>query len=171
MTQSSGSAAPWHTTLCRAVLVLLALYHLTTGVVAVCFPEFSRTFYATLYHFEPHYWEQYRLILKPWGSYAFFTGLLMALAAYDPRRYRAVIACVILLLSIRIGYRVLYAAEAAEVFRIDAARNALNVGLIVVWVAVLSSWSILDLRRGTVSEADADADAEPKPRTLEGSPA
>lgn len=138
----------------RAVLLLLALYHLATGVIAVFFPEFSRGFYQALYHFEPHYWDQYRLILKPWGSYALFTGAVLSCACWAPRKHKSVIWAMTGLLCLRVGYRLICQDEAAAVLGIDQARNYLNVGLMLVWIVVLSVWSLVEARSPRREEAD-----------------
>ena len=51
-------AGRWLTLAARGVLLLLAVYHVITGVLSVFLPELSRPFYETLYHFHPHFWEQ-----------------------------------------------------------------------------------------------------------------
>ena len=145
---------------CKVVLFLLATYHLLTGVVAVFMPDMSRPFYEMLYHFKPHFWEQYILILKPWGAYALFTGAALSFAFWDPRRYRGVIWCMTALLLVRVGYRLLFWEEAWRVFQIDAARNFLNAGLMVIWATVLGAWSVADWRA-----------SRGEPRTCEDAPA
>ncbi|MEZ6189552.1 MAG: hypothetical protein R3F62_31700 [Planctomycetota bacterium] len=130
----------------QLVLGFLALYHVLTGILCVCFPEYSKDIYAAVYDFHPRYWEQYRLILKPWGSYAIFTGAVLTFAARNPDRYRAVVWCMCGLLLIRCSYRTLFAADAHEVFKMDYARNFVNVGLMLSYCAVLIPWSVLQYR-------------------------
>ncbi|MCA8920819.1 MAG: hypothetical protein KDD82_03355 [Planctomycetes bacterium] len=130
----------------QGVLVFLAIYHVATGILCVCFPEYSRDIYAAVYDFNPKYWDQYRLILKPWGSYAIFTGAVLAFAARDPERYRAVIWCMCGLLLVRCGYRLIFAGEAEAVFRMHRSRNYVNVALMLSYNTVLIPWSVLQYR-------------------------
>ena len=130
-------------TLCRAVLALLAGYHLLTGVVAVWFPDWSFSFYDQLYHFDPRDTAQYRLILKPWGAYALFTGAVLVPACVDPRRLRPVIVVLCGLLCLRCGYRLAFAEEGYAVFGIDGVRNLTNVLLMASYVVVLAPWCLL----------------------------
>lgn len=124
----------------QVVLGVLSTYHLVTGVVSVCFPEFSLAFYRALYHFHPQATEQYFMILKPWGALAFCAGVVGLFACHDPRRYRGVVLALAVLLTIRCGYRTLFADDMARVFLIDGARNFANTAIIACEVALLSIW-------------------------------
>ena len=130
----------------QGVLVFLAIYHLATGILCVCFPEYSRAIYARVYDFNPTYWDQYRLILKPWGSYALFTGAVLFVAAWDPERYRGVIWFMACLLLIRCTYRVVFAGDAEAIFKMDRGRNYFNVALMLGYNCVLIPWSVLQWR-------------------------
>jgi len=136
----------WLERAARGVLLLLACYHVLTGVIAMAFPDLSLPFYEGLYEFDPDFTVQYQLILKPWGAYAVFTGLVLFPAFLDPRRYRGLVVALCLLLLLRCGYRTLYAAEAAAVFGISPGRNALNVGLMVGYLAALVPWTVATWR-------------------------
>ena len=124
----------------RLVLLVFSAYHLVTGVVSVCFPEFSEVFYQKLYHFYPAMTDQYQLVLKPWGALAFFAGVMGFYAVFDPYRYRGVIVAILILLVTRVGYRTLFADELEDVFKMDKARNAANTGLIAAEVVLFSVW-------------------------------
>lgn len=132
--------APRLTLAVRLVLLVFSLYHLVTGVVSVCFPEFSEVFYQKLYHFHPTMTEQYKLVLKPWGALAFFAGVAGLYAVSDPQRYRGVIVGILILLVTRVGYRSLCADQLVEVFQLDKVRNGINSGLIAAEVVLFSVW-------------------------------
>ena len=134
--------------LCRGVLGLLGLYHCVTGVVSVGFPDFSEAFYQTLYHFHPEMTAQYKLILRPWGALALFAGVVGLVAATDPRRYIGVVWAIAGLLLLRVVYRLWLADEMWAVFRIDPGRNVVNVGIILVEVAILVVWCVRAHRSG-----------------------
>jgi hypothetical protein len=158
---SGGAPSPRLTIAVRLVLVVFSAYHLVTGVVSVCFPEFSEVFYQKLYHFYPTMTEQYKLVLKPWGALAFFAGVMGFYAVWDPYRYRGVLVALVILLVTRVGYRSAFADELVEVFQIDKPRNAINTGLIAAEVVLFSVW--LWRTRGVSSATEGGAASEPAP--------
>jgi ABC-type Fe3+-siderophore transport system permease subunit len=169
---STRHAHPKLEWLCKAVLLLLAVYHVATGVVAIFFPDFSFPFYDALYHADPLDTAQYRLILKPWGAYAIFTGAVLFAAWREPRRFRPVIVALVGLLAMRCSYRLAFAADAWVVFGIDAVRNWTNVLLMTSYVVVLAPWCLLswlDERRAGV-EASAGAQSPAAGRLVGAAP-
>lgn len=158
-TSGGGAPSPRLTVVVRLVLAVLSAYHLVTGVVSVCFPEFSEVFYQKLYHFHPTMTEQYKLVLKPWGALAFFAGVMGFYACWDPYRYRGVLVGLLILLATRVGYRTLFADELVEVFQIDKPRNAINSGMIAAEVVLFSVW--LWRTRGVSSASEGQSAPEP----------
>jgi hypothetical protein len=127
-------------TLCRAYLYVLSAYHLFTGMVSMFFPGFAMTFYKWFYKCEPPDREDLYLILKPWGALAAFAGIAGLYAAGDPVRYRGVILGLILLLSFRIYYRMVFSGKLERHANIPRRRNLLNTCLIALGVIILGTW-------------------------------
>lgn len=129
-----------NTDICRTYLALLSLYHVVTGVLSFAFPRAAMRFYKRIYGCDPEERRQLMIVMKPWGALAFFAGLCGGFAAVDPARYRGVVVALVVLLILRVVFRVACRSELAAVGRIAPIRNGISIAAIMVGVVILSSW-------------------------------
>jgi len=114
----------------RLVLALTCAYHLGIGVASWAAPQATLQFGQAFYGLDTALLPQIAYMLKALGMYALFTGGLLALALWNPVRYRHVaIACVALLLM-RATTRVVCFDLLHEAFAVTWERNLLNVVLL-----------------------------------------
>lgn len=125
------------TDLSSGYLVFLSVYHVWTGGVSFFAPEFALRFYRAAYGCDPQERRQLLLVLRPWGALAIFAGLagFVALGVAEARPW--ITASLIVLLLLRIGYRVTLRGELREMSRIDGRRNAISIGFLVAGVVLL----------------------------------
>jgi len=138
------------TTICRAYLAVLSIYHVATGVVSFCFPGFALRLYKRIYACDPAERRQLTMVMKPWGALSVSAGISGCFCAADPVRYWGVVAALWFLMVLRITYRVLWRHELGEVGRIPPHRNFLNVAMIAIGVAVLGAWLLCFMMGGKV---------------------
>lgn len=122
----------------RAVLGLLAAYHLAIGSIAVLSPRTAARVSSALYATEVADTAQLRYGLRMLGLYALAIGSLIALATWSPGEYRAVIVVAAGLQLARAACRVLLRQELAAGFNVPARRNYLNASLLVAEACVLA---------------------------------
>lgn len=125
------------TDLSSGYLVFLSIYHVWTGAVSFFAPEFALRFYRAAYGCDPQERRQLLLVLRPWGALAIFAGLagFVALGVEEARPW--IVASLIVLLALRIGYRVMLRRELKEMSRIDGRRNAVSIVLLAAGVVLL----------------------------------
>ena len=125
--------------LLRAVLWLLAAYHLAVGVLSVSSLGATGRFTQLLYglslggRVDP----AFRYAVRMLGLYALALGALLVLAARDPLGHRDVIAVVAALQLARAGCRLAWGHDLASAFGVPRRRNAVNVALLVAEALVL----------------------------------
>ena len=91
---------------CQVYLALLSTYHLASGVLSFFFGEAALRFYKAFYGTDPVERRHLLLILKPWGALSICVGLAGWSAVPDPTRHRGVVLAILVLLLLRITYRV-----------------------------------------------------------------
>ena len=133
------------TLVCRAYLFVLSGYHVLTGVISYCFPGFALSFYKALYGCDPIERRHLSLILKPWGALAICVGVAGLFAGYDPHRHVGVVAAILVLLVLRITYRLLCREQLRELSGISPRRNLISVSVIAAGAAILATWIIADV--------------------------
>ena len=121
----------------RAVLALLAAYHLGVGLLSVVSPSSAVWVASRLYGTAAVDTPQLRYGVRMLGLYALALGSLLALATASPGEYRAVIIVAAGLQLARAACRVLLRHELAAGFRVPMRRNYINATLLVVEAGVL----------------------------------
>ena len=121
----------------RALLALLAGYHLAIGVVSVASLRATARVVGALYGLSVAETPALRYAVRMLGLYALALGALLALAARAPATHRDVIAVVAGLQLARAACRLLLRRELAAAFQLPARRNAINAALLVAEAAVL----------------------------------
>lgn len=128
--------------ICRGYLWILSGYHIFTGLISVFTPEFAMSFYKKFYDCNPVERKHVALMLKPWGALAVFAGIAGLFAAAAPYRYRGVVIGLVVLLAIRIYYRVAFRRWLQEISGIAPYHNAFNVALLIFGLVILAGWLI-----------------------------
>jgi hypothetical protein len=124
----------------RAVLAVLAAYHLGIGAASVASLPATSAVARALYGLslgppDPRLRHAVRML----GLYALALGVLLALAARDPRGHRDVIAVVAGLQLARAVCRLRYGGTLAADFGVPRGRNAFNAALLVAEAAALAA--------------------------------
>jgi|SRR5947208_3265413 len=124
-------------TILRALLALLAGYHLAIGVVSVASLRVTARVVAALYGLSVAETPALRYAVRMLGLYALALGALLALAARAPGAHRDVIAVVAGLQLARAACRLLLRHELTAAFQLPMRRNAVHAALLVAEAAVL----------------------------------
>lgn len=123
----------------RAVLALLAVYHLSMGIVSVFFQRGAEGMVRGLYGVRMEgSGERFGYALRMLGLYALAFGFLLARAAMDPAGHRSVIAAAILLQSVRAVSRLASAGTLRGAFGVGPVRNRLGAAVLVIQAGVLA---------------------------------
>jgi hypothetical protein len=100
-------------------------------------PFIERT--AELYGARADFTPQFLGILHPLGAFMIVLGVLAAVAASDPLRYRPVVYGFVLLLVIRSLQRVVFKQDIEQAFQIDPTRNLLTAGFFLAMAVTLAA--------------------------------
>lgn len=123
----------------RAVLGLLAVYHLAMGLAATFAPRLAARLGRALYALQAEDTPQLRYGLRMLGLYALAIGSLAALAALDPRTHVAIILVIAALQLARATARLVLRRELAAAFGIGSRRSALNAAVLVAQALALTA--------------------------------
>ena len=118
-------------------LVLLSLDHLITGSFAIFFPNKAIKSLAVIYGTQIPPTQEYFVIMKPWGALGIFAGLVGLLPVYDSKRYIGVLMALVVLLMIRLVYRLKVKKDTEKFLKLSVNRNLHHVGLIVVCASLI----------------------------------
>ena len=132
-------------TLLRGVLALLSAYHLGIGAISVASPRFAARVGGALYAVEAAETPQLRYGLRMLGLYATALGVLLAVAAWNPREHAAIIVVAAALQVSRAVARLVLRRELTEAFHIPPRRNAFNAAVLVAEAATLA-WCLVLIR-------------------------
>ncbi len=130
------------TAICQAYVAILSTYHVASGALSFFWGPAALRFYRSFYGTDPVEQRHLLLILKPWGALSICAGLAGWSAAPDPLQHRGVVLALLVLLILRIVYRVAQRHELQAVSRIRPARNLANVALLALGAAILSAWLV-----------------------------
>jgi hypothetical protein len=120
-------------------LIALSIYHLWTGFISYFAPEAAMRFYRSAYGANPIEQRHLRIILRPWGALAVFTGVAGLSAVWQPSSRHWIEAGLLLLLAMRIGYRIGLRSELAEISRITLTRNWSSIAILLGGLTLLGS--------------------------------
>ena len=126
-------------------LFLFSLYHIVTGVISVFFPRLALKFNKTLYGFQPTDTIQYFLIVRPWGNLALAVGIIGFMALFNLDEYYPILFVFIILLLIRIGYRVILRKGLKKTFKITYTQNLRAILIQIVGVVIFLVFSIVKM--------------------------
>lgn len=118
-------------------LALLALDHFYTGILALFFPLKAVRVYSRLFGVQIPATSEYFAILKPWGALGTFAGIVGLLPIFDPDKYVLVIVALVLLLVMRLFYRLKFQKESEKFLKLSRGRNSRHVWLILVCMFIM----------------------------------
>ena len=119
-------------------LCLLTLDHLYTGSLALFFPAKAVRVYSELFGAKIPETREYFAILKPWGALGIFAGLVSFLPIFYPEKYILVIVALIILLLMRLFYRLKFQGDVEQSIGLTKMRNLRHIGLIIVCMSVMA---------------------------------
>src|SRR5689334_3797086 len=123
--------------LAQVVLVVLTIYHLITGVLALVAPATARRLVRVVYGAQLVDAAPMDYAVSMIGAQAIAIGLLAAVATTDPVRYRAVVAVLALLQLLRALVRIGRARLLRDALGVATDRNAVMIAVLLAEVAVL----------------------------------
>ncbi len=132
------------TYICQIYLGVLSTYHICSGGLSYFFGNAALRFYKSFYGTDPIERRHLLLILKPWGALSIAIGIAGAAAAADPAAHRATVAGLLVLLVLRIAYRISCRAELRTLNRVPPRRNLANLALLAIGVIILASWLVTE---------------------------
>lgn len=118
-------------------LALLALDHFYTGLLALLFPLKAVKVYSRLFGVQIPATNEYFAILKPWGALGIFAGIIGLLPIFDPDKYVLIIVALVLLLAMRLFYRLKFQKDTEKFLKLSRGRNLRHVGLILVSMFIM----------------------------------
>ena len=121
----------------RAVLWLLAAYHVGIGVASIASYGTTSRIVARLYAGSLGGGGQLRYAVRMLGFYALAIGALVAVAATDPAAHRPIVAVVAALQAARAISRLLSWRLLANAFAVSRARNTLAASMLAAEALVL----------------------------------
>ena len=126
-------------------LFLFSLYHIVTGVTSVFFPRLALKFNKILYGFQPTDTIQYFLIVRPWGNLALAVGIIGFIVLVNLDKYYPILFVFIILLLIRIGYRIILRKELKKTFKISYAQNLRAILIQIAGIVIFLVFSIIKI--------------------------
>lgn len=123
----------------RAVLALLAAYHLGTGLLALIAPARARRLVRALYAADLRDAAQMDYVVAMIGAQAVAIGVLAAVATADPARNRAIVSGLALLQLLRAATRVARMRTLRDALGVPPRRNAIMVVVLLLEVAILGA--------------------------------
>jgi hypothetical protein len=131
-------------TIRQIYLAVISTYHVASGLLSFFFSDAAMRFYKAFYGTDPAERRHLLLILKPWGALSICAGVAGWSAVPDPHTHRGVVLAILVLLALRITYRLRFRAELAEVSRIPPRRNLMNVMLLVAGTVIIGAWFVME---------------------------
>ena len=128
------------TLVCQIYLAVLSTYHVCSGVLSFFFGNAAMRFYKAFYGTDPIERRHLLLILKPWGALSIAIGIAGGAAVPQPEAHRGTVLALLVLLMLRITYRVGCRAELQAISRVPVRKNIINLILLASGVVILGSW-------------------------------
>lgn len=116
------------------VLILLAIDHLVTGSIFLFFPSLKTKLAQKIYGVRFPEGENINLIVKPWGAFGVFGGLVGLIPVFSDQDSTLILYALLVLLLTRLYYRVGFMIEASYVVHLSRKRNFFHSLTIVVCV-------------------------------------
>lgn len=117
----------------------LSAYHVATGLLSFCAPNLALRFYRGAYGCNPTERRHLLIILRPWGALAVFAGLAGFIALFCPPCRSWIEAALLVLLILRVIYRIGLRSELQEISGIPLRHNFVNIGLLLGGAVLLAT--------------------------------
>lgn len=117
----------------------LSAYHMVSGALSFFAPGLALRLYRGAYGCDPVERRHLLIILRPWGALAVFAGLAGFAALAVPACRHWIEAALIVLLVMRVAYRLALGKELWEISGIPPRRNLLSVGFLLLGTGVLAA--------------------------------
>ena len=124
-------------------LFLFSIYHLITGIISVFFPKVALRFNKFMYGFQPIEKTQYFLIVRPWGNLALTIGIIGFIVLINIDDYYIILFAFIILLLIRIGYRIALRKELKKTLKITYTQNLRAILIQILGIIIFLIFSLL----------------------------
>jgi hypothetical protein len=125
---------------CQIYLAVLSTYHVLSGGLSFFFGNAAMRFYKSFYGTDPIERRHLMLILKPWGALSIAIGIAGWSAVGQPSAHRGTVLAILVLLVLRIVYRVRCRAELQAISRVPLRKNVINLLLLAGGVLILGAW-------------------------------
>jgi hypothetical protein len=125
--------------LATGYLAVLSSYHVATGLLSFAAPDMALRFYRGAYGCNPIEHRHLLIILRPWGALAVFAGLAGFVALGCPPARTWIEAALLILLGMRVIYRLGLRRELAEISGIPPRHNFANIGLLLIGIILLAT--------------------------------
>lgn len=119
-------------------LAFLSCYHLVTGLLSYLAPEAALGIYRVLYGCAPGERRQLIVAMRPWGALAVFAGITGIGALLEPAARNWIQTALVVLLALRISYRIALRRELLEISGIPEKRNLLSIGFLLLGMILLA---------------------------------
>jgi hypothetical protein len=123
----------------RAVLALLAAYHLGTGLLGLIAPARARRLVRALYAADLRDAAQMDYVVAMIGAQAVAIGVLAGVATADPARNRAIVGGLALLQLLRAATRVARSRTLRDALGVPTRRNAIMIVALLLEVVILGA--------------------------------
>lgn len=123
---------PFLDVLSSLILLGLALDHFVTGFIGFFLPHKSEALVTKMFGITISDKNLYQIIVRPWGALGLFACGVGILPVIDPSRFKPVSYMLIVLLLLRIYYRLGETKKAKVVLGLSSSRNLFHVFLIVL---------------------------------------
>ena len=134
----------------KVLLWAVFAYHVGYGILLLFSGEWSIRFAEAVMGWHIQGSPELGILGEILGCYAIAFGLMAAIAARDPVRYRPLVSVAVVLVALRLIQRVLFADKVMKVFEVEPTRFWLDSAFVLVFgVLLLLLW--LKLRREPVA--------------------
>ena len=123
----------------KGLLWFGAVYHMLLGLLGIFAKDVVVTLAKNFYNFNLTLDAQTSWILNPLAAYMFVFGVLMAVAASDPSKYKKIIYAAVGLLFLRVVQRIIFevVAPTGLIQTIDPVKNSIDLILIGIYSIVV----------------------------------
>lgn len=116
------------------ILILLAIDHFVTGSIFLFFPNLKAKLAHKVYGVRFPEGENINLIVKPWGAFGVFGGLVGLIPVFSNQDSTLILYALLILLLTRLYYRIGFMIEASCVIHLSRKRNLFHSLTIVVCI-------------------------------------
>lgn len=124
----------------KVLLWVIAIYHISTGILIIASGDLSLRFAKTFYGWTIDGSSELGILAELLGCYAIAFGLMLATAAKDPVRYRSFLTVGVVLIALRVFQRLYFAGKIIDTFGVDPGRHWLATAFIFLLGAALAAF-------------------------------